>query len=63
MTTSLGTAAVIRAEVTRKVYGIAAPPGQPAIFMVARALTGALAGLPPARQAARPDMLTAIAAP
>jgi putative ABC transport system permease protein len=60
--TFLGWAVV--ASASSSTLGVfAAPPGQLAIFLVAGALAGVLAGLRPARRAARLDVLTAIAAP
>jgi putative ABC transport system permease protein len=60
--TFLGWAVVVSAS--SSTLGVfAAPPGQLAIFLVAGALAGVLAGLRPARRAARVDALTAIAAP
>jgi putative ABC transport system permease protein len=55
--------AVVKSASSSTLGAFAAPPGQLAIFLIAGALAGVLAGLRPARRAARPDVLTAIAAP
>jgi putative ABC transport system permease protein len=55
--------AVVKSASSSTLDVFAAPPGQLAIFLIAGALAGVLAGLRPARRAARLDVLTAIAAP
>jgi putative ABC transport system permease protein len=55
--------AVVKSAASSTLGVFAAPPGQLAIFLVAGALAGVLAGLRPARRAARLEILQAIAAP
>jgi putative ABC transport system permease protein len=55
--------AVVTSSSSSTLGVFAAPPAQLVIFLVAGALAGVLAGLRPARQAARLDVLTATAAP
>lgn len=55
--------AVVKSSSSGALGVFAAPPAQLVIFVAAGALAGVLAGLRPARRAARLDVLTAIAAP
>jgi putative ABC transport system permease protein len=55
--------AVVKSASASTLGVFAAPPAQLVIFLVTGALAGVLAGLRPARRAARLDVLTAIAAP
>src|SRR5215472_137562 len=55
--------AVVKSASSSTLGVFAAPPGQLVIFLITGAIAGMLAGLRPARRAARLNVLTAIAAP